>query len=134
MAITQGLPGTRPLRLRELLAQIRGEAGALVRDFCTLAEREVVERARGVVPIVVLTSAAACAALVGVLGLGAAAVLALARVLPAWGAALVVALAALAAAGIACAVARQRLRQLDLRPRETLRALQKGLAWLDQSM
>ena len=133
MAFAPHIPATRPLTLRDLLAQLRGETGLLLRDGLLLAKAELAERAGQVVPIAVAFGAALLFAVLAAVGVLAGGVLALAQVMPAWSAAFVVAGFALGCSVIAVALARGRLRRLDLRPRETIRALKEAIRWLDQS-
>ena len=133
MAFAPHIPATRPLTLRDLLAQLRGETGLLLRDGLLLAKAELAERAGQVVPIAVAFGAALLFAVLAAVGVLAGGVLALAQVMPAWSAAFVVAGFALGCSVIALALARGRLRRLDLRPRETIRALKEAIRWLDQS-
>jgi Putative Actinobacterial Holin-X, holin superfamily III len=133
VAFAPHIPATRPLTLRDLLAQLRGETGLLLRDGLLLAKAELAERAGQIVPIAVAFGAALLFAVLAAVGVLAGGVLALAQVMPAWSAAFVVAGFALGCSVITLALARGRLRRLDLRPRETIRALKEAIRWLDQS-
>jgi hypothetical protein len=133
VAFAPQIPAARPLTLRDLLAQLRGETGLLLRDWLLLARTELAERAGQVAPIAVAFGAALLFAFLGVVGVFAGGVLALAQVLPAWSAAFAVAGLALACSVVAFALARGRLRRLDLRPRETIGALKEAIRWLDRS-
>ncbi len=115
------------LSMRELLRDIRGDAGVLLKKEIELARAELREDLRSQALTAGGFGVAGLGAVVGIILLLVTAVLALARVMPAWGAGLIVSGAVLVASAIVGFVGwKQRVRK----PLEKTRAsLKEGLQW-----
>jgi hypothetical protein len=120
-------PSAAGLSMRELLRDIRGDAGVLVKKEIELARAELREDLRTQALTVGGFGVAGLGAVVGIILLLVTAVFALAQVMPAWGAGLIVSGAVLVASAIVGFVGwNQRVRK----PLEKTRAsLKESLRW-----
>ena len=119
------------LSMRELLRDIRGDAGVLLKKEIELARAELREDLRKEALTAGGFGVAGLGAVVGIILLLVTAVLALARVMPAWGAGLIVSGAVLIASAIVGFVGwNQRVRK----PLEKTRAsLKESLRWTKET-
>ncbi len=120
--------------LGDLLSELAGETGTLVRQEVALAQAELTQTATTTgknIGFLVVGGAVGYAA---VLALLAAVVLLLSRFIPAWAAALVVGLVVGSAAIFMISAALARLKKTDPVPRATIETLKEDATWLKNEL
>ncbi len=134
MAATDAAPQARERSIGELFGELAGETSTLVRQEMKLATTELAHKATFAARSAAVVMGGALLGVVSMLTLAAAAVLLLGRVVPLWAAALIV---AGVLAVIAYAVARtglSALKNMEVRPTETIASLQENKSWAKQQI
>lgn len=120
--------------LGELLAELAGETGTLVRQEVALAGAELTDKATTVGKNIGFLAVGGAIAYAAVLALLAAIVLFLSNYIPAWTSALVVAGVVGVVAYLMITAALTKLRKTDPVPRETIESLKEDATWLKKEM
>lgn len=120
--------------LGDLLAELAGETGTLVRQEVALVGAELTEKATTAGRNIGFLAVGAAVAYAAVLALLAAIVLLLAQYIPAWMSALAVAATVGAVAYFMILAALARLRKTDPVPRATIESLKEDATWLKNEM
>lgn len=124
-------PAAEP-SLAELVRQLAQDSGALVRQEIALAKAEVGETVSRAVLDAARIAVGGAVALVGALVLVACMVVALGELLDNyWLSALIVGLGLILVGGIMAVSFIKRLKQIDLKPRETIQTLKEDRAWAE---
>jgi uncharacterized membrane protein YqjE len=113
--------------LPELLGRLATESAALVRDEISLAEQELKEKAAGFRPGIVLVSIGAVLGSIAVMTLCAAAVIGLGQLIGYGLAALIIAVFLAIASGVVLSIGIVYIRQVNLKPEQTIEILKEGL-------
>ncbi len=119
--------------LRDLLRDLSQDSSTLLRQESELFRTEMHDRISHVQREVTMLGAGAVIAHVGLLALTAAIILALSLAIPAWASALIVAVLYLIAGGILLAVGRQKLKDEELAPRETIHSMKQDVRTLREA-
>jgi hypothetical protein len=120
--------------LGDLLAELAGETGTLVRQEVALARAEVTEKATTVGKNIGFLAIGGAVAYAAVLALLAAVVLFLAQYISAWVSALAVGVVVGLVAFFMISAALAKLRKTDPVPRETVETLKEDATWLKNEM
>ena len=120
--------------LGDLLGELAGETGTLVRQEVALAQVELTQTATTVGKNIGFLAVGGAVAYAAVLGFLAAIVMILSHYIPAWTAALLVAAIVGAVAYFMIAAALARLRKTDPMPRATIETLKEDATWLKNEM
>jgi uncharacterized membrane protein YqjE len=113
--------------LPELLGRLATESASLVRDEISLAEQELKEKASAVRPGIMLVSSGAVVGAIALMTLCAAAVIGLGELIGYGLAALIIAVFLAIASGVVLSIGIARLKQVDLKPEQTIETLKEGL-------
>jgi uncharacterized membrane protein YqjE len=116
----------------EIVGELATLSSELVRDEFALAKHEIREKLRSLSVSVLMGVVGALIGQAALLALSAAAALALVPVVGTWQAVLIIGGILLLAAAILGAVAVKRLKQLDLKPEQTLETLEEDKRWLKE--
>lgn len=119
---------------KELLQALMGQAKVLLREEVRLAKEEVRAEAKEVGKSAGLMGAGGVLLHTGLLVSAAFLVALLALWMPVWGAALIVAVVLLGAGAVVVATGRNKLKETQLKPEQTLRTLEEDKAWMKRTM
>jgi uncharacterized membrane protein YqjE len=119
--------------LRDLLRDLSQDSTTLMRQEYELFRTELHDRISHLQREVTLLGTGGLIAHVGLLALTAAIILALSLALPAWASALIVAVVYLVVGGILLAVGRQKLKEEELAPRESIHSMKQDVRTLREA-
>ncbi len=119
--------------LRDLLRDLSQDSATLMRQESELFRSEMNQRISRMQREVSLLGAGGVVAHVGLLALTAAFILLLSLALPAWAAALIVALVYMVAGGILIMTGRQKLKEEELAPRESIHSMKQDVRTLREA-
>jgi uncharacterized membrane protein YqjE len=118
--------------LGELVGRVAGDMGVMIRDHIELAKEEITAEVKKAGTGAGLVGGGAVAAWTGVLLVSFAAAWALALALETWLAFLIVGLVWLGVAGIMALAGRKELSEMDPRPEQTMKEIEKDKQWLKE--
>jgi hypothetical protein len=130
--VTVQQPSRADESLGELFSAFTNDLGALVRDEIQLARVEVSEDLSRVGKAGGVLGAAAFAGYVTVLLLSFALAWGLTELVPVGVAFLIVGLLWAAAAGVLFVIGRQRMREANVKPEQTIETMQENMQWVKQ--
>ena len=128
------LAETEQRSLGELFKELAGDLGVLVQKEALLAKTELAGKARFAAKNGALVAIGGVVAFYASLVLVGALVLALGTAIPLWAAALLVGLVLAAGAAALALIGTKKLRQVDPKPRETIRTMKENQLWLREQM
>lgn len=120
--------------LGQLFADLTREMTTLVRQEVALATTEMSQKASDVGRNVGFLAVGGAVAYAGFLAIVAAVIVLLAQVIPAWLAALVVGVAVAAGGYLLVQKGLEALKQVDLKPRQTVESLKEDVAWAKEQI
>ena len=131
------MTGTEPIAnpdqsLGELFSDLTRDFGALVRDEVQLAKTEITEEVRQTAKAGGMLGGAAYAGIMAVLLLSFAAAWGLSELVPVGVAFLIVGLVWAAIGGVLYARGRAQLRDLNLKPEQTIETIREDVQWAKQ--
>jgi hypothetical protein len=115
-----------------LLGNLANQTENLIRDEFALVKREIEEKAKSVQSVLLLIVLGVLLALIAVLVFCAALILGLSKYLEPWLSALLVGAVLGVIAGSVIAYGMSRLRQIRIKPEETLQTLEENKVWLKE--
>jgi len=115
-----------------LLGQLANNSAALVRDELTLARQEMSEKVAGYRSGAITVVIGAALSWIAILTLTAAAVIGLAHLMDAGYAALIVGGVLALIGGIVAMTGINRLKQIDPKPKQTIKTLEENKEWLKE--
>ncbi len=127
-------PAAEP-SLGELFKQLTQDSATLIRQEVALAKAELRENMKGVGTSLAMIAVGGMLALVGLLALTAFLVILLGDLLANyWLAALIVGLLFAVIGGVLISIHVNRLRQIDLKPEQTIQTLQEDKRWIQSEI
>jgi len=118
--------------LGDLVGRVAGDMGAMLRDHIELAKEEITAEVKKAGTGAGLVGGGAIAGWTGVLLVSFSAAWALALAIETWLAFLLVGLVWLGVAGLMAMAGRRELSEVDPRPRETMKEIEKDKQWLKE--
>jgi hypothetical protein len=115
-----------------LISNLANQTGSLIRDEFALAKREIEEKVQSVQSVLILIAVGSLLCLIAVLALCAALILGLSKYLEPWLSALIVGGVLGVVAGTVIAFGVNRLKQIRLKPEQTLQTLEENKEWLKE--
>ncbi len=120
--------------LGDLLAELAGETGTLVRQEVALAQAEITHKATKAGKNIGYLAVGGAVAYAAMLSVTAAVILLLAQFIPAWASALVVGLAIGGAAYFVIKSALAELKKTDPVPHETIETIKEDVKWIKKEV
>jgi Mg/Co/Ni transporter MgtE len=118
--------------LTELLGELTNQSASLVRDEIALAKQEMHEKLVNFRASLVVVALGSVLALIATFTLCAALIAGLSLYLPVWQAALIVGGIFAIAAGVVVSIGITQLKQVSLKPKETIKTLEENKQWLKE--
>ena len=124
--------GARRESWGELIGELAGQVGGLMRDEVALARRELEQKLKTVQSAAAVVAIGAIIALIATLSICAAVIIALAEYVGPWQSALIVGLILGMAAGATILIGVSRFKRTSLRPEQTIETLEENKEWLKE--
>jgi uncharacterized membrane protein YqjE len=124
--------GARRESWGELIGELAGQVGGLMRDEVALARRELEQKLKTVQSAAAVVAIGAITALIATLSICAAVIIALAEYVGPWQSALIVGLILGMAAGATILIGVSRFKRTSLRPEQTIETLEENKEWLKE--
>ena len=118
--------------ITDLISDLASQSAGLVRDEVALAKQEISEKFVSFRSAVSIIALGAILGLIATLALCAAAIAGLAQYIELWQAALLIGGALAVIAGIVVSVGLGHLKQVNLKPKNTLKSLEENKEWLKE--
>lgn len=118
----------------ELIADLAGETGTLIRQEITLAQTELTNKATSIGKDLGFLAVGGTIGLAGLGALVAAVIVGLAYFIPLWLSALIVGVVLSIVAAVIVMSALNKLKETNLKPQETIKSLKEDAQWLKEQV
>ena len=118
--------------LTELIGDLANQSAGLVRDEIALAKQEIQEKLLAFRASLIVIALGSVFALIATLAFSTALIAGLAVYLPVWQAALIVGGVFAIIAGLVVSTGIARLKQVSLKPKETVKTFEENKRWLKE--